>query len=268
MHSAHANPREGNLRMPWIYGEAGIALMRKYFTLRTQLIPYLYTYTWLAHRDSMPILRPLYLEYPQLAEAYRHSHEYFFGDEMLVAPVLDPSGDAAIYLPPGRWIDFFTGKRYEGGTTFTRHYAVDETPVFVPEGALIPEQTVSDYSNAKPLDSVILNVYGAGKGHFELYEDDGISLAYSKDEYALTGMTYATESDGLHHLDIGPTKGKFQGQVQARTYDLRIHAVPKPASISVNGSDIGPVSWDAERAMARVVLPAQGIRDRISVTWR
>jgi alpha-glucosidase (family GH31 glycosyl hydrolase) len=187
---------------------------------------------------------------------------------MLVAPVLDPSGNAIIYLPPGRWIDFFTGKRYEGGTTTTLHYAVDETPVFVPEGALIPEQTASEYSNAKPLDTVILNVYGAGTGHFELYEDDGISLAYGKDEYALTGMTYATSSDGLHHLDIGPTTGTFQGQVQARTYELHIHAAGKPASISVNGGNAGPVTWDAEQATARVVLPTRGIRERISVTWR
>ena len=72
MHSAHANPREGNMRMPWVYGTQGMALMRKYFTLRTQLLPYLYTYTWLAHTESVPILRPLYLQYPQLEEAYQH----------------------------------------------------------------------------------------------------------------------------------------------------------------------------------------------------
>ena len=268
MHSAHENPHEGNLRMPWVYGGRGIALMKKYFTLRTQLIPYLYTYTWVAHKESMPILRPLYLQYPDLEDAYRHSDEYFFGDQMLVAPVLDPSGNRTIYMPPGQWIDFFTGKRYEGGTTFTAHYAVDETPVFVREGALIPEQSESDYSNAKPLDTVILNVYGSGTGSFELYEDDGISLAYTKDQYALTAMTYATSNDGLHQILIEPTKGAFQGQVQARSYELHIHAPDKPTSISFNGRDVGQGNWDAKRVMAIVVLPKQPIRDRISVTWR
>jgi alpha-glucosidase (family GH31 glycosyl hydrolase) len=268
MHSAHANPREGNMRMPWVYGTQGIALMKKYFTLRTQLIPYLYTYTWLAHKESMPILRPLYLQYPELEEAYRHSHEYFFGEEMLVAPVLDPSGNQTIYLPAGQWIDFFTGKRYEGGTTFTAHYAVDETPVFVREGAVIPEQSVSDYSNAKPLDPVILNVYGSGKGSFDLYEDDGVSLAYSAGQYAQTAIAYAASSDGSHHLVIGPTKGTFQGQVQARSYELRVHAADKPSSLSVDGREVGRWTWDAEQAAAVVVLPRQSIRDRISVTWR
>jgi alpha-glucosidase (family GH31 glycosyl hydrolase) len=267
MHSAHANPREGNTRKPWVYGSQGMALMKKYFTLRTQLIPYLYTYAWLAHRQSMPILRPLYLQYPDLEAAYQHSHEYFFGGEMLVAPVLQPSGNQTIYLPPGQWIDFFTGKRYAGDTTFTQHYAVDDTPVFVREGALIPEQGVSDYSDEKPLDRLILNVYGSGKGSFELYEDDGVSLAYNQGQYALTAMTYATSSDGSHHLVIEPTKGTFQGQVPERSYELRIHAAGKPSSITVNGRPVTGASW-AERATAVVALPKQAIRDRISVVWR
>jgi len=187
---------------------------------------------------------------------------------MLVAPVLDPSGNQTIYFPPGQWIDFFTGKRYRGGTTITRHYAVDETPVFVREGAIIPEQSVSEYSNAKPLDTVILNVYGSGEGRFDLYDDDGVSLAYSEGQYAQTAMTYAVSSDGFHHLVIEPTKGTFQGQAQARTYELRIHAADKPSSISVNGGDVGRWTWDAEQATAVVVLPRQLIRDRISVAWR
>jgi alpha-glucosidase (family GH31 glycosyl hydrolase) len=268
MHSAHANPREGNMRMPWVYGSEGMALMQKYFTLRTQLIPYLYTYTWRAHEQSVPILRPLYLQYPDLEEAYQHSREYFFGDEMLVAPVLEASGDQTIYLPPGRWMDFFTGKHHDGGTTFTAHYAADETPVFVREGALIPEQDVSDYSDQKPLDTLILNVYGSGKGSFELYEDDGVSLAYAQGQYALTAMTHATSSNGVHHLVIEPTKGTFQGQVPARSYELRIHAADRPSSITVNDRDVGQVPWDAKQAIAVVALPKQAIRDRISVVWR
>ena len=258
------------MRMPWVYAaQSGhTALMRKYFTLHTQLLPYLYTYTWLAHNESMPILRPLYLQYPDLDEAYQHSHEYFLGAEMLVAPVLDPSGNQTIYLPPGEWIDFFTGKRYQGGTTFTAHYAVDDTPVFVREGAVIPEQSVSEYSDAKPLDTLILNVYGSGKGSFDLYEDDGVSLAYAAGQHAQTLITYASGSDGSHQLVIEPTEGSFTGQVQARSYELRIHTADKPSSLSVNGEDAGPWTWDAGQTTAVTVLPRQSIRDRISVAWR
>jgi alpha-glucosidase (family GH31 glycosyl hydrolase) len=268
MHSAHANPREGNVRMPWVYGDQGIALMRKYFTLRTQLIPYVYTYTWQAHTESMPIMRPLYLVYPDLEEAYRQSHEYFFGDEMLVAPVLDESGNRTVYLPPGEWVDFFTGKHYHGGSSFTSHYAVDETPVFVREGSIVPEQEVSDYSNAKPLDTIIVNVYGSGQGHFELYEDDGISLGYKQGQYALTPMTYTTTSGGVHELVIAPTKGMFNDQVQDRSYAVRIHAQGKPKSISIGGKQISQWAWDDKEGIATITLPKHSIRDSVDLIWQ
>jgi alpha-glucosidase (family GH31 glycosyl hydrolase) len=268
MHSAHANPKEGNVRMPWEYGNKGVALMRKYFTLRTQLIPYVYSYTWQAHTQSMPLLRPLYLEYPDLEEAYQQSHEYFFGDDMLVAPVLDASGNRTVYLPPGEWIDFFTGKRHDGGASFTTHYAVDETPVFVREGAIVPEQPVSDYSNAKPLDTIIVNVYGSGHGDFNLYDDDGVSLAYVQGQYATTAMHYVTNKDGSHQLVIAPTKGTYANQPQARSYELLIHATEKPQSITADGQTISHWTWYPEDGTTLVTLPSQSIRNGVSVSWQ
>ena len=267
MHSAHENPREGNLRMPWFYGKPGIELMRRYFTLRTQLIPYIYSYAWLAHTDAMPILRPLYLEYPQLEEAYRHPHEYFFGEQLLIAPVLHPGGEQTIYLPPGDWRDFFTGKRCQGGTTFSAHYRVTEVPVFVREGAIVPEQAVSDYSDAKPLDRLVLHVYGPGNGSFDLYEDNGVSLDYEQ-QHAHTALTHTSGSDGLGRLVIDPTQGTYPGQPPARSYELRIHTDARPSSVSVNDRATPTWTWDAHQAVAVVALPSESIHDRIVVEWR
>jgi alpha-glucosidase (family GH31 glycosyl hydrolase) len=267
MHSAHENPREGNTRMPWIYGDRGVALMRKYFTLRTQLIPYLYTYGWVAHHEALPLLRPLYLEYPRLEEAYRHPHEYFLGTELLVAPVLEPSGNQSVYLPPGDWIDFFSGRHYSGGSEFTAHYAVDEMPVFVRAGTLVPEQPVSDYSDARPLDTLIVNVYGAGRGSFELYEDDGISLDYARGQYALTTLAHEVGADGSQQLRIGPARGAFRGQQGERAYQVKIHATAKPVSVSVNGSPSSHWSYDASAGIAVVSVPRQSIRQALSIAW-
>lgn len=267
MHSAHANPLEGNLRMPWVYGEKGVALMRKYFRLRTQLIPYLYTQAWLAHRDAMPILRPLYLAWPERDEAYRHPHEYLFGESMLVAPVLAPDGDVTVWLPPGGWIDFFTGKRHEGGRSFTAHYAVDEIPVFVREGAIVPEQPPSAYSDARPLDPLIVNVYGSGNGHMELYEDDGHSLGYARREYALTPITHATDTQGRQQLVIGPARGRFPGQLKARAYELHIHAGARPADIHVDGREVDGWTWDQGSSTAVVRVPSHPVLDTLTVRW-
>jgi alpha-glucosidase (family GH31 glycosyl hydrolase) len=242
-------------------------LMRKYFTLRTQLIPYLYTYAWLAHRDSTPILRPLYLEFPELPEAYRHPHEYFLGEQMLIAPVLHPGGEQTVYLPPGEWRDFFTGKRYQGDTTFTAHYQVDETPVFVREGGIVPEQVATEYSDARPLDRLVLNVFGSGNGSFDLYEDDGLSLNY-EEQHSHTVMAHEVGGDGRHRLVIEPTQGAYAGQPPARSYEVRIYADGKPSTISVDGRDAGTWTWDAQRRVAVVALSTHSIRDRVRIEWR
>ena len=268
LHSAHENPGEGNVRMPWVYGSRGVALVRKYFTLRTQLIPYLYTYSWLAHRDALPLLRPLYLEYPDLQEAYRHSHQYFLGAELLVAPVLEASGDHSVYLPPGDWIDFFSGRHYSGGREFTAHYAVDAIPVFVRAGAIVPEQPVSDYSDASPLDTLIVKVYGSGKGSFDLYEDDGVSLDSDQGQHALTRLDHETAADGTQQLRIAPTQGTYRGQPGERSYQVQIHAIARPVAVAVNGSPSSRWSFDAREGTAVVSVPRQSIRQPVSITWR
>src|SRR5262249_5589661 len=158
-----------------------------------------------------------------------HAHEYFFGDEMLVTPIVGPSGHQGVYLPPGRWADFFSGRLHTGGTVLEADYAVDETPVFVREGAIIPEQPASRFSDEKPLETLILNVYGSGDRRFDLYEDDGASLAYRRGEYAITTLTHTTQADGWHHLVIEPTRGAFNGLVSARSYEVHIRAANKPS---------------------------------------
>jgi len=242
--------------------------MRKYFTLRTQLIPYIYSYAWVAHRESVAVLRPLYLEYPELEEAYRQPHEYFFGGSLLVAPVVEPGGERTVWLPPGEWLDFFTAERHQGGSAFTARYTVDETPVFVRAGAIVPEQGVSGYSDDKPLDPLILNVYGSGTDRFELYEDDGSSLNYDAPQgHALTVITHAVGSDGVHRLVLEPTTGSFPGQLSARSYELRVHGAGRPASITVNGRDGGRFSWDAQQRTASIAIPKHSIHERVSIEW-
>jgi Glycosyl hydrolases family 31 TIM-barrel domain/Glycosyl hydrolase family 31 C-terminal domain/Domain of unknown function (DUF5110)/Beta-galactosidase second all-beta domain len=265
MHSAHENPLEGNTRMPWIYGAKGVALMRRYFTLRTRLIPYLYTYAWQAHERSMPLLRPLYLEWPDLGEAYRHFHEYYFGQEMLVAPVLAAGGKRAVYLPPGSWMDFFTGQHYQGATTFTAHYKTDATPVFVREGAIVPESEARGRAGEAP-QILTIDVYGSGNGHFELYEDDGISLDYERGRYALTPMTYSS-ARSRHRLVIGPTRGAFSGQLQARRYAIRIHSAQRPGAIIVDGQRATRWQWRRRDSTAYLRLPVESIRRPLAITW-
>jgi hypothetical protein len=273
LHSQYENPKDGNLRMPWTYGRKGIDLVRRYFRLRYRLLPYIYTYSRIAYDKALPLARPLYLEYPKLAKAYAYPNEYFFGNEILVAPISDPSGDEEVYLPPGTWTDYFTGKTYDGDALLGVQAPIDFMPIFVRDGSILPLAPTMEYSNQKPLDHLTLAVYGPGKGSFRLYEDDGTSLAYKKGQFAWTPMSFAPAGTAEWQMQIGPTDGKFQGQVERRSYDIELHNLPEPATITVDGHSIprrasgAPGwSWDRAKDVATIRLDARSIRSAINVT--
>ncbi len=245
--------------MPWVYGPKGVALMRKYFTLRMRLMPYLYTYTWQAHRRSLPHPASALSRVAGPRSGLPALPRVFFGAQMLVAPVLEADGQRSVYLPPGSWMDFFTGRRYQGRharsppiTLWTRHRSSCAR--------------VRSFRSRKRQTRMCLtvNVYGDGNGRFDLYEDDGASLDYEHGAYALTPMTYRT-SGASHRLVIGPTTGSLHGQQQARAYALRIHTAT-PAGVNHGGRRtparvaLGCARLDRIRSTARREHPARGHR--------
>src|SRR5262249_26310436 len=132
---------------------------------------------------------------------------------------------------------------------------------------IIPEQPVSDYSDAKPLDPLIINVFGVAAGSFDLYEDDGLSLGYEH-EHAITPLRYSTDANGLHRLVIGPAQGTFKGQLPQRGYELRIHAATAPANVAIDGvvQQAAP-EWDSALSTAVVAVPGHPPGARVEVTW-
>jgi hypothetical protein len=146
---------------------------------------------------------------------------------------------------------------------------VDETPVFVRAGAVIPSQAASAYSDARPLDPLVLDVYGSGSGRFELYEDDGSSQGYDDPgQHAQTTIAHGVAGDGAHRLTIEPTVGTYAGQLAARRYELRVHGAVRPSVITVNGRNAGGWHWDAGQGTASILLAAHSIRERLDIEWR
>jgi alpha-glucosidase (family GH31 glycosyl hydrolase) len=271
LHSAHENPMEGNARMPWTYGAEGVRIARDLFRLRYRLIPYIYTMTRTVHEEAIPLVRPLYIVHPDLEEAYHHPDEYYFGDAMLVAPILDSSGVRTVYLPPGRWVDYFTGAAHQGDRTIQVKCSLETLPLFVRSGSIIPQQPDMDYSDQKPLDSLIVDVYAPGNSSFSLYEDDGISLEYGKGKSALTPVTCAVSGSSCS-VTIGPTKGEYDGQPANRAYQVRVAGIPEPSTVSVNGVNIAPGgssydhwNWDARRQILILNTVRRSIRGTVSL---
>jgi alpha-glucosidase (family GH31 glycosyl hydrolase) len=267
LHSAFENPKDGNVRMPWMYGKNGVDLARKYFQLRYQLIPYIYTMCRVTADSSLPLVRPLYLEYPKLEKAYSSPSEYMFGTEMLVAPITDSTGVRDIYLPPGEWIDYFTGRLFKGDRIIRQEYSIMDIPVFVKAGAVIPGAPQMAYSDQRPLDTLVIDLFGVGKGSFDLYEDDGISLNYKKGEYAWTTLSHEKAIGGGEQVIISPANGDFESMPSERAYIIRLHGLPQPSSARVNARSLPAknITWDKKNSIATVYVPKSSVLDAVRV---
>lgn len=128
---------------PWNFRLDYEKAQEKFLRLRVELVPFLDTANYQTAENSVPIVKPLYYEYPEKDEAYKIKNEYIFGSNMLVSPITQPHdsatqlGHSKTWLPKGQWVDYFTHLVYEGNTVLKTYRSIDEMPVFVRKGSLI-----------------------------------------------------------------------------------------------------------------------------------
>ena len=270
------------LRLPWEYGPEGEQTYRRFVGLRYALLPYIYSYSRIAHQSGLPLVRGMYLEYPDQDQAYASDQQYMFGRELLVAPVTAPGqGKTAkkeVFLPSGDdWFDYFTGDIYEGGRQIVHQCPIERMPLFVRAGSIIPMCPKMDSSDQAPLDRLTLDVYAGNRAaEFKLYEDDGLSLDYGKGDYAWTPIAFKPASAaGNYTLVVGPTQGKFAGQPLERRYVARLHGLFKPNSVTVNGAQLPQIEpgqcgpgwiWNSKSRTTTIRLPlAVPISEQLTV---
>jgi alpha-glucosidase len=175
---------------PWANGPEQEAIRRRYIELRYRLMPYIYTAVEETSRTGVPLMEPIFLEFPQAEELYAEDHAFFFGRELFVAPVVSEPLDAEdVHLPPGDWYDFWTGAKHSASEQIALHPALDETPLYVRDGAILPMQPVVQSTNDTPDGPLELRVYPGDDCHGSLYEDDGHSFAYQRGEFLRVNFT-------------------------------------------------------------------------------
>ena len=173
---------------PWVHGPEHEAIRRKYIELRYELMPYLYSGIEEASRTGIPLMRPVFLEYPQASDFYGDNRDFLFGRDFFVAPVTTEMVDAEeISLPPGEWYDFWTNAKLSSKEKFSLRPRLDEMPLYVRAGAIVPMQPLVQYTGEKPNGPLELRVYlpasTAGNDcRGTLYQDDGHTFAYQKGE--------------------------------------------------------------------------------------
>jgi alpha-glucosidase/alpha-D-xyloside xylohydrolase len=210
---------------------------RRYIELRYQLLPYTYTLAWEARNMGLPLMRALWLHYPDDARSRATGDEYLWGRDLLIAPVYRQSATSRdVYLPPGDWYDWWTGERLAGGRTITRGVDLATMPIFVRAGAIVPVDPIRQYASQPVSEPTTLRVYSGADGRYVLYDDDGISQQYLKNRGSWTRLTW---TDRGRRLTIAP--GAPIGAtnvVTPRTFEVVMIPTGRRATVTYAGTPV------------------------------
>lgn len=229
-------------KSPWAYEEPYRSINRKYLKLKMRLMPYMYKYTKQAYDTGAPIVRGMIWDHPQDEKTWDAStqYQYMLGEWILVAPVYTSMNinkgwrKEDIYLPEGRWIDYWDGRVVEGPKTIDAYpITLDKLPIIVKAGAIIPMYPEMLFNNQKPKDPLTFDIYPYGDSEFEMYEDDGITRKYQQGQYAkqLIKVEAPKGIAGDIEVAVGKSIGDFDGKLKSRVYQFEIHSELKPLSI-------------------------------------
>lgn len=174
-------------------------ICRKYLELRYRMLPYLYSAVRECTTTGMPIMRPLWLHFPNDPKAVECGDQYLWGKSILVAPVVEKGATARrVYLPASDWYDFWTGERLEGGREISRPVDLETMPLYVRAGSIVPLGPVKQFVDEKVDGPLSISIYPGADASFLLYEDDGISFNYRKGDWTGIQMTWNDARRTLH----------------------------------------------------------------------
>ena len=242
---------------PWAFDQTTRQRLAQVIRGRYALVPYIYTMARTTFEEGLALCRPLYYDYPEAPEAYEFKEEYMFGDQMLIAPVTnevnpeDGYADVSLWLPEGEWLEYETGEMLQGGKTYQRRFTMDEYPVYVKAGSIIPY-----FGKLKNLSGtsqpVILRIFpGAADGTFTLYEDNGEDKHYAT-AFATTPLSYVRKGNHLQ-VTIGARKGQYKAMPARRHYSVALPCQKAPLSVRC-GNDSLPFTYDGANLEATVTL--------------
>jgi len=237
------NERE---RRIWAYPEPYAEHMRDAFNLRYALLPYLYTEARTTYDSGVAFLRPLYYDWPEEPAAYAQKGQYAFGDQLFVVPVTQAMHAGSrlarveVWIPPGRWIEWPTGREFSGPQMVERHFSLEQIPVYARAGAILPMQPAMLRADERSLDPLLLTVFplmDGGSSEYRLYEDNGNGTDYRRGASRWTPISAEQRGDELR-IEVHPGQGTFPGMVERRSYQLRLPADWPPIVVEVNGETL------------------------------
>ena len=232
-----------NEKYPHALGEPATSINRMYLKLKSELMPYAYSFAKEAV-DGMPIIRAMFLEFPNdYTMGSATKYQYMYGTDFLVAPIYqntkaDAEGNDirnGIYLPEGEWIDYFTGEKYEDGRVINNFAApLWKLPVFVKNGAIIPMTNPNNNVSEINKGLRIYEMYPNKHTMTVEYDDDGITEAYKDGKGVTTFIESNVTLKNEVLITVHRTQGNFDGFVKEKATEFRINVTEKPKAISAN----------------------------------
>ena len=209
-------------------------ICRKYLELRYRLLPYLYSAVRECSLTGMPVMRALWLHYPDDARAVACGDEYLWGKNLLIAPVVEKGATTRrVYLPRGRWYDFWSDEMLEGGREINREVDLEIIPIYVRAGSILPLGPVRQYTAEKVNGPLSISIYPGNDDTFLLYEDDGTTFNYRRGEWMGTQMMWNDAQQSLA-IDLAPGSRMLP---RVRT-DIEVKLGQSTRSVAYDGTPI------------------------------
>jgi alpha-glucosidase len=220
-------------RFPWLWEADGEAAIRKALNLRYRLIPFLYSLGHEAYNTGSPMMRPLIMEFQNDSAVANLTDEWLLGRGLLAAPVLDSGGTRSVYLPNDSWYDFNSGNAIQGPAKFQVTKGLDEIPVYVRAGTILPLGPVVQHTGQKSPEPLEIRIYPGHNSSFTMTEDDGHTYNYTK---GLVRQTTYTWNDAAKKLSW-KVSGSYTGSNVFNTIRIVLGSASKTATIGKEGSE-------------------------------
>jgi len=202
----------------WKYGTEAERILRQYDELRYRMMPYIYSTAWGVTSRGEGVMKALPMVYPQDTAVRESTDSFLFGNALLIAPVVQKGAVSRNVVLPATddWIDFWSGKKLQGGRSVVAEAPLDRLPMYARAGSIVPMGPVLQ-STADVEDPIELRIYGGRDADFVLYEDSGDGYAYEHGERAIVSMHW---NDKQRELLLSARNGSFAGMRAKRTFNV------------------------------------------------
>ena len=265
----HSTNNEFMGKEPWNYCGPVERIAKENLRLRHKLLPYIYTMNYRTHTECRAICEPMYYYYPERKSAYECKNQFFFGTEIIVAPITEHTSEdnnmasVNVWIPEGRYTDIFTGRIYSGKRFVKMYRDIEYIPVLAKAGAIIPMSADGKNNDCSNPESLELLIY-RGNNTFTLYEDDGETLSYQDGAYCKTPFT-VKEDGSTVTFEIGAGEGDTSLVPQKRNYSLMFKdVVGADITLKVNGRKRSAKLSD-EYSTLTVILEGISPEDKVEI---